>query len=119
MAVQRVDVAAVLEIPDFDHIVHGPADAAVALVVEHDAVDFGSVALQAVDGFAGGDLPDAHGRIVASADESIAVGGNGTDGIAVTGEQAYKERIFLVREVWTRLDKGGVVQGRETPDAAR
>lgn len=107
------------ERPDFDEVVHGAAHAAVAVVVEDDAVDFLAVAGEPVDQLAGGDFPDAHGRVVAAADESVAVGGYGADGVEMADETADEVGVFGFV-----LGRGGLLdfcvgQAGQSPDSAR
>lgn len=76
---QIVDQRAVFQGPNLDHMVHGTADAAVALVVQYHAVDLQRMTLESVQDLTSRNFPNAHSAIVTAAGQCVAVGRDGTD----------------------------------------
>ena len=118
MAVEVEEARPRFETPDFDEVIHGAGHAAIAVVVKDDAVHFLRVSLQAVDEFAGGDAPDAHGGVVGAANHGVAEGCDGADGVHVPLESADEVGVFGLVLGRTGLLDAGFAQAGEAPDAA-
>jgi hypothetical protein len=84
MAFEVMETCARSQIPHLDEIIHRAGDAATAVMIKDDAVDFLGVALKAMQQITCRDLPHPNGTVVRARNESVAVSGNGTYRIMVS-----------------------------------